>query len=734
MNQVRIVVFRMFAILWGFSLVAAAAAESERKSVEELARSARNSVVVVMHQGRGGSQEGLGSGFVVSEEGLIATSLHVIGEARPIVVQLANQRDYEATEIFAWDRKLDLAIVRIKAENLSALPLGDSDDLEQGASVVAMGNPLGLAHSIVQGVVSARRDFDGVEMIQLAIPIEEGNSGGPVLDRHGRVQGVLAMKSVLSANLGFAMPVNALKSLLDRPNPISMDRWLRIGALNTKEWKPVMGARWSQKGGRIEVEGLGAGFGGRSICISAREVPEPPYEVAVSVRLDDEAGAAGLVFESDGGEKHYGFYPSAGQLRLTRFDGPNVFSWNILKQLPSPHYRAGEWNHLKVRVEKERIQCFVNERLTIESDDPVLRQGTVGLAKFRQTKASFKNFSVGKNVSATPFTPSAELQVAVDELTKATEPAAATELLLGRLDGQTEAGRLLLLSKAQALEKQAQRVRELAAAVHHHSMHTALSELFDEPDEKVDLFRAALLVSKLDNPDLEIEPYQRQIESMAEDLIRGLPAGADDRAKLQHLIRFLFVENGFHGSRSDYYNRANSYMNDVIDDREGLPITLSVLFLELANRIDLRCVHGAPLPKHFMVRFSPPESDDQWIDVFENGKIMTRSEVNDLLLEMTGAPLSPGLMKPAGKREIIVRILHNLLNVARDNEPGAALRYLDLIVALSPNSTADRLNRAMVRARLGNRAGAREDLKWILNNEPSDIDLDRVREFYQTLQ
>jgi len=102
-------------------------------------------------------------------------------------VQLSNGRRYEVSEVHAWDRKLDLAVVRIEASNLPALPLGDSDALKQGASVVAMGNPLGLDRSIVQGVVSAKRDFDGLEMIQLAIPIESGNSGGPLLDMHGRV-------------------------------------------------------------------------------------------------------------------------------------------------------------------------------------------------------------------------------------------------------------------------------------------------------------------------------------------------------------------------------------------------------------------------------------------------------------------------------------------------------------------------------------------------------------------
>ena len=367
-------------------------------TVEELARRIRPSVVVVSHFGRDGKEDGVGAGFIISSNGLIATSLHVIGEARPVMVKLANGSEHEVTEIHAWDRNLDLAIVRIEARNLPALALGDSDQLAQGSAVVAMGNPLGMQHSIVQGVVSARRDFEGVEMIQLAIPIEPGNSGGPLVDMQARVHGLLTFKSALTANLGFAMPVNELKKLINKPNPVPMTRWLTIAALNAKEWEPLMGARWRQRGGRMQVEGASKGFGGRSLCLSHKTVPERPYEVAVSVRLDDEAGAAGVVFAADGQDTHYGFYPTAGQLRLTRFEGPAVFSWTILTTTNSAHYHPGEWNHLRVRVEKDKLLCYVNDHLVIESADTELSVGKTGLAKFRNTRAEFKDFRVGTNL------------------------------------------------------------------------------------------------------------------------------------------------------------------------------------------------------------------------------------------------------------------------------------------------------------------------------------------------
>src|SRR5687767_3678308 len=492
-----------FALFLGSASAAPARKERAKPpaaaTVEELAPRIRPSVVVVSHFGRDGKEAGVGAGFIISSNGLIATSLHVIGEARPVIVKLASGREHEATEIHAWDRNLDLAIVRIDARNLPALALGDSDQLAQGSAVVAMGNPLGMQHSIVQGVVSARRDFEGVAMIQLAIPIEPGNSGGPLVDMHGRVHGLLSLKSALTANLGFAMPVNELKKLIAKPNPVPMTRWLTIAALNAKEWEPLMGARWRQRGGRMQVEGAGKGFGGRSLCLSHKTVPERPYEVAVSVRLGDEAGAAGLVFAADGKDTHYGFYPTAGQLRLTRFEGPAVFSWTILSTTNSGHYRAGHWNDLRVRVETNKLFCYVNDQLVIESGDAALTGGRVGLAKFRQTKAEFREFRIGTRLDPRPATAPqlARLLSAAGDL----QEDALRPLLKTNAANISRA----LTEEASRLEQRATRMREMAKNAQYEATQHELVRVMTAPDPEIDLFHAALLISKLDNPELDVQ-------------------------------------------------------------------------------------------------------------------------------------------------------------------------------------------------------------------------------------
>src|SRR5262249_7685924 len=154
-----------------------------------------------------------------------------------------------------------------------------------------------------------------------------------------------------------------------------------------------------------------------------------------------------------------------------------------------------------------------------------------------------------------------------------------------------------------------------------------------------------------------------QLADMARELAARIPHDAGPVARVEALTKYLFAENGFHGSRSDYYNKANSYLNEVLDDREGLPITLSILFLDLARRLDVKGVAGLPLPGHFMVLFTPKDGEAQILDVFNGGKTISRSEAQERVIEATGEGFRDEEFRPARKREIIVRMLHNLFRI-----------------------------------------------------------------------
>lgn len=697
------------------------AAQFPEKSVSELTELVRKSVVVVSFTGRDGQQAGIGTGFIVSPDGLIATNLHVIGEARPISVTTTDGRKFNVTEIHASERASDLAILRIDAKELSALPLGNSDTLKQGTEIVAVGNPRGLEYSVVSGVVSGRREIDGRSMIQLAIPIEQGNSGGPLLDRAGRVHGLLTLKSVVTNNLGFAMPINLLKPLLEKPNPVPMSRWLTIGTLNPKEWNPLAGATWRQRAGRLIAEGAGSGFGGRSVCLSLKSLPPLPFEIGVEVRLNSEDGAAGIVFHADGKDAHYGFYPSNGRLRLSRFDGPDVYSWNVLREVTSTHYRPGTWNYLKVRIESGKILCHVNEELVIESTDNRYSAGSAGLAKFRDTRAEFRNFEFASQLPSRK--PSAALRDEIAKLALELDPAKPPKTeSIDKLVQAGSAGAAALRERAELLEQQAQQLNLLAREVHRRKVRAELMAELGKPEEEINLMRTALCIARLDNEEVDVEAYLREVESIAGEINAALPADATDFQKLEALDKHLFRTLGFHGSRVDYYSKSNSYLNEVIDDREGLPITLSVLYLDLARRVGLK-LEGVGLPGHFVVRFSPKDADEQYIDVFDGGAKLTKAQASERAMESSETVPTENDWKSQSKRQILSRMLQNLLNSAGDaNDVERMMSYAETLVAINPESIPERWYRAVLYYRTGRAADAKADADWLLGRDEAELE------------
>ncbi|QDT36814.1 putative periplasmic serine endoprotease DegP-like precursor [Stratiformator vulcanicus] len=698
------------------------ATAAEPRSVAELAAEAKPSVVVVTYLDREGEVAGLGTGFVIDKNGLIATNRHVIGEARPIRVQLSDGTDYDVSEVHATARNADLAILKIDADDLKPLPLGESSRVRPGETVVALGNPQGLKYSVVTGVLSGKRRIDEQPMLQLAMPIEPGNSGGPLLNTEGRVLGIVSIKSLVTPNLGFAIEIDALKPLIEEPNPVSMDKWLTIGRLDPKRWSPLYGANWSRRAGRIAVEGRGVGFGGRSLLIANEDPPTRPYELAVTVKLDDEAGAAGLIFGSNGGDRHFGFYPSGGGLRLSRFDGPDVFSWQVLKEVRTRHYRPGDWNRLVVRITEKGLFCSVNGHIVIESDEIPPADGKLGLAKFRDTKAEFRHFEFGKTLPSR--LPNKSVIAAMRE---AIEPVATIDLLerstVEKLSAAGATVDIALREEARLLEERAARLRRAASAVHAQKVLGEIKSVLSQ--ENFDFLEVALLISKLDNPDLEVDSYLQIMDDLAADVRSDLNDPSETEI-LDALNRRLFSQLGYHGSRTNYYHRANSYLNAVIDDREGLPLSLSMLYIGLAQRLGVE-VAGIGLPGHFIVRHEPKNGESRWIDVFEEGEVISREEAFAIARRSTRTPLDESVFTAATEREMLIRMLRNLMGIAREDEDVAGLlRYVDAVLTIDPDSSRDLFYRAVLNYQSELWEAAIDDCDRLLDSKSRDVDLARV--------
>lgn len=163
-------------------------------------------------------RKGLGSGFIINKGGYIVTNNHVVQKAKDITVILYNKKQYPA-KVIGNDPKIDIALIKIEAEdNLPVAPLGDSDKLREGESVIAIGNPFGLSETVTSGIVSAKGRVIGAgpydDFIQTDASINPGNSGGPLFNFNGEVVGINTAIVAAGQGIGFAVPINVAKEVL----------------------------------------------------------------------------------------------------------------------------------------------------------------------------------------------------------------------------------------------------------------------------------------------------------------------------------------------------------------------------------------------------------------------------------------------------------------------------------------------------------------------------------------
>ncbi|RPJ04686.1 MAG: peptidase, partial [Deltaproteobacteria bacterium] len=167
---------------------------------------------------RGYKQQGVGSGFVVSQDGYVLTNNHVVEDADQIKIKLANGKEYEG-KVVGRDPKTDLALVKIEgASDLHPLKLGNSEDLKVGSWVVAVGSPFGLEQTVTAGIVSAKGRVIGSgpydNFIQTDASINPGNSGGPLINMRGEVVGINTAIIASGQRIGFAIPIDTAKEIV----------------------------------------------------------------------------------------------------------------------------------------------------------------------------------------------------------------------------------------------------------------------------------------------------------------------------------------------------------------------------------------------------------------------------------------------------------------------------------------------------------------------------------------
>jgi len=187
---------------------------------QEIAKKAFNSTVMLLMQGSDGSSISLGSGFFVTSN-QIATNLHVVKDAISGYAKIVGYEEKFIVEgITAIDSDNDLVILKISGTNAKPLVLENSDSVQVGDTIYAVGNPEGLEGTFSQGIISGIRGAENEKIFQITAPISQGSSGGPVLDTNGKVIGVSMASIQTGQNLNFAIPSNYLKLLFDRIGPL----------------------------------------------------------------------------------------------------------------------------------------------------------------------------------------------------------------------------------------------------------------------------------------------------------------------------------------------------------------------------------------------------------------------------------------------------------------------------------------------------------------------------------
>ena len=250
------------------------------------------------------------------------------------------------------------------------------------------------------------------------------------------------------------------------------------------------------------------------------------------------------------------------------------------------------------------------------------------------------------------------------------------------------------------------------------------------PDDAIDLVEGALLIAKSASADLDIEHYRARIDSLARQLRSRHAEGESTAVRIGLLNEFLFEELGFGPNAEDYYDPRNSYLNEVLDRRTGIPITLSIVYIEIGRRIGLP-LQGVPFPGHFLVK-CPLDEGLVVLDPYCRGASLTVKDLQDRLREVRGGEVSRaivvGMLGSATSRQILARMLRNLKSIHLEKQDHLrALPLMHWLLLLTPDDPGEVRDRGMAYVKLECFRAAVTDLEKYLALSPEADDLDEVR-------
>ena len=264
----------------------------------------------------------------------------------------------------------------------------------------------------------------------------------------------------------------------------------------------------------------------------------------------------------------------------------------------------------------------------------------------------------------------------------------------------------------------------------------SFAQLLARDDVRIDLAHACLMIAQDAYPKLDVERYLGEIERMAMRLRGQMPQSGQPEERVAALNEFLFDELGYSGNTEEYYDPRNSYLNEVMERKTGIPITLSVLYMALGRRVGLP-LEGVSFPGHFLVRLRL-RNGVLVLDPFAAGAPQSEGELRERLqrvippgaLDKVAAGELPleQFLEAATNRQIIARVLRNLKGIYRDaDKPQEQLDVLNRMVLVAPEATAELRDRGIVYHRLECYRAALKDLTDYVEREPNAPDFEDVR-------
>lgn len=248
--------------------------------------------------------------------------------------------------------------------------------------------------------------------------------------------------------------------------------------------------------------------------------------------------------------------------------------------------------------------------------------------------------------------------------------------------------------------------------------------LVDRPDDEIELERAAATIALIAYPDLAVDPVIERIQELA-DRVRGhVGAAGDPQARRAALDRVLFVELALRGNEADYYDPRNSFLNDVLERRLGIPISLSVLYIAVGRRAGMD-IEGVGFPGHFLARVRLGERDSVLVDPFAQGRDVSDRDLRALLSHIAGrdTPVPPGFVVRSSTRDVLARMLGNLRGIyASRGDAMKTLEVLEWLVLTNPTNPSLKRDRGLLYYRLGSFEAAAADLRTYLLTLPTADD------------